>query len=287
MAIKEARCGNCGSIIRVDEKAERAVCIFCGAKTPTAEALAIQKNPEGHDFPHEEQAELTEEERKEALSGHRGAGGKYKAPVVAAAPRAAHPAQPSAAERVAQLESKPVEIKPLTLRTILFVALGVVLFVGVIVALILPPFFNREQKREALKVKIKEIVPAEVAAADQRYMIEGQDNRHLRVIAPAEVTEEQAEDLATKFRMARAEVYGLPADDPQSKTVVDLFSEEKSYRVTATDVKEVVGINPASIVKEKAAKGKDQDKAASEDSERQETSPSEQKAEATTTAKNK
>src|SRR5450756_2303954 len=55
MAIKEARCTNCGSILMTDPTGPTVKCMFCRAVVDTQEALAVAADPTGYVFPNEPQ----------------------------------------------------------------------------------------------------------------------------------------------------------------------------------------------------------------------------------------
>ncbi len=240
MAIKSGRCANCGSIIRVDDQQSYGVCPFCRAKTPVDTALAIEQNPSAYTFPNEEQPELTEEDEKLALVGyHRTTNQNLKKAqqqVEAAAARAQKKKTPSAAERVAALQSKPIEVPKLKFKQILSLVFGTLLIFGLLAGITLNLYFSRTEKRLALNQHIHEILPFDPVKNTDGFAFSGQSNQHLMAVSPNALNPTTAQQVYDAFKKARADVYGLSPDDAQSNVTVRLYGKEGGYVVNQSGV---------------------------------------------------
>jgi hypothetical protein len=239
MAILSGRCANCGSIIRLDDKNEFAVCIFCHAKTDVATALDIEANPKNYTFPNEPQGELTDEEAKLALVGQRhndaSALRKAKLAADAASARSAKEAKPSAAERVNALKSKPVEVSKVTVKQALAIVAGILLFIGIIAAVSVPAMLERNRNRAELSARIGDICPVKLKSADH-YAFNGQKNQSLTIVLPEAADEAAAKQMYEALKRERAVVYALPETDEQSNVKLTLISTTGAIEVSNDQV---------------------------------------------------
>lgn len=243
MAIKNGRCQNCGSIIRLDDQNEQAVCIFCHAKTPVETALAIEADPGAYTFPNEPQPELSEDDREIGLIGLKSVNTqqlkKAQQAAEAAQARAQKSAKPSPAERVAALQTKPIAVPKLNAKQIGAIIGGSLAFVALILAFTLPPYLSRQSHRAALNDRIEQITPFDVKKDGGAYAFDGNRNQNLRVVAPDSLTAEQARTVYDQFSKARMDVYGLTEADVKSDTVVTVISQKQSFRIDAEGLSEI------------------------------------------------
>lgn len=249
MAIKSGRCQNCGSIIRLDDQNEQAVCIFCHAKTPVETALAIEANPGDYTFPNEPQPELSDEDREIGLIGLKSVNThqlkKAQQAADAAQARAQKSAKPSPADRVAALQTKPITVPKLNAKQIGAIVGGSLAFVALILAFTLPPYLNRQSHRAALNDQIEQITPFEVKKDGGAYAFEGNRNQKLRVVAPESLTAEQARAVYDRFSKARMAVYDMSEADAKSDTVVTVISQKQSFRIDSAGLSEIDGAVPS------------------------------------------
>lgn len=239
MAIKNGRCANCGSIIRFDDRNEYAVCPFCNAKTEGKTALDIEANPKKYTFLNEPQEELSEEDAALAMVGYKSkdSAAARKARLTAEASRARSKvdAQPTAAERVAALRSKPIEIPKTTTKQRLLIGGGIVLILGLLVGISLPLVIRRDNMRSQLETKIGEISVFEIED-DDHYAFQGLKNDKLVVVAPERLEDAEALRMFDNFKKSRAEAYQLESTDEQSTLTLSVLSEDGSVEVRRGEV---------------------------------------------------
>lgn len=252
MAIKSGRCHNCGSIIRFDEANEYAVCIFCNAKTDKQTAEDIEKNPKDYTFPNEPQEELNDHDRELAMTGYKSynPAGLKKAQQAsqAAQVRAQKSHKPSAAERVAALQTKPMEVPKLTTKQIGMLIGGIIVIISIVAALTVPQALDRNSKRQQLESALTSFVDIDSAMKKGHHSIKGGSNQTLELVSDNAVSAEQAKKIYDGYLAARAKVYGLPQGDPQTKVAVNVITPEKSFFVKNGEASEKAAIDPASTV---------------------------------------
>lgn len=215
MAIREGRCQNCGSIIKVDEAKDDAVCLFCLAHTAPSTAIAIAQNPEAHEFPNEPQ-EATEEDRALAMQGA-GLQVHGTAKVSKPAPKKTKKAGLSPAEKVAQ--SKKELVVPSVARRDLVKVIGAsVLLIAVVVGVFLPVTLNRNQKRAELQAQWSEL-------KEGHFQFEGNGNHRLILVKTEKVDEEGAKMLLSAYKEVRAKVYGL-SSEAQEEVSLKLYTPD-------------------------------------------------------------
>ncbi|MGI6076573.1 MAG: hypothetical protein ACOYCB_00205 [Fastidiosipilaceae bacterium] len=236
MAIKNGRCHNCGSIIRVDDKKDVAICIFCNAKTDPQTAIEIEKNPDAYTFPNEKQEELTEDEKEVAFQGYRKVSDqnlrKAQLAAEAAHARAKKSQKPSPSERVAELQTKPLKVNPLSTKQILALLGGIIVIIGIILAIALPMALERDSKREILSDNINSILTFDLQKDGGHYSFEGNKNKTLRVVSPEKivVNSDEAAKIYENFQTARGNAYEMTNPEEQELRVV-IAGEEQSFEV--------------------------------------------------------
>lgn len=215
MAIKEARCTNCGSILSVDPAVPTAKCLFCRAVVDTAEALEVAADPAGYVFTNEPQPEedtaenpaslynkaLKQAQSKPAQGVARTAAAK-KAPPRAPKPDNAPRAQVEKVEMPAVKLSGAAKLKIVAFLAALFL---------LVTAAVLPVTLVRDAHRASLSEKIDGVIPFEYAG-EQSWAIERTGNYRFSVVATEPVNASDALDVFRRFSAARAEVYGLDPD---------------------------------------------------------------------------
>ena len=238
MAIREGRCANCGSIIKVDDRSSEAVCMFCWAHTPAQEALAIARNPGDYQFPNEAQPEPDEESRKRAFVGSASAGRKSPeaTKVSKAQPRKQKPGKLSPAEKGASMKKEIIEPRlEVKVKRALFA--GVAALIVLVLVIALPLALTRDRHRQELASKIGAVYAAE-QLEQGGYSFSGQKNRSLTLVLDREVNEEELKDLHSRYKKLRAEVYGEAEQDQQVQ--LEVYSKKGLYRVTrSAEVKQL------------------------------------------------
>ena len=237
MAIREGRCKNCGSIIRVDDSKDDAVCLFCWAHTAPQEAIQIARNPDQYSFPNEPQDEPSAEDRDEALNmvswGTRAGG----APIVhSAAPSSARKQKKglTPAEKVAQSKKEIIEPKMSKRgrRITLAASLGAILLIAVISV---PLMLTRESHRGALRGEMAAIYTMG-KLSDANYQFSGQGNGTLTLVVPDSLTSEDTETIMRNFKKVRGKVYGLSENDPQNGLLLRIYDANAIVDVRGADV---------------------------------------------------
>lgn len=234
MAIQQGRCKNCGSIIMVDQAKDDAVCMFCWAHTSPGEAVAIDADPSAYSFPNEVMPEPTGEEQSLAFAHVAGKSVPGAAKKSQPAPKKQKAKRMSPAEKVAQAKREVIEPK-MDRRQMLRVASGLLATALILAALIVPSALSRNGKRRQIKERIGGLVAGE-SLGDANCSIEGGSNETLVLVLPRDFSDEEAKLILNDYRALRAEVYGLSAEDAQSRVKLRLYAQGELLEVGAGGV---------------------------------------------------
>ena len=199
MAIRDGRCPNCGSILHLDNTAEKGHCLFCDAVFAAAEAFEIAANPKDVKFPNLPQP-------------------KYEGPDLQPRAGAARPAvkpktlQPKKPDepKAPPVFREPVKVPdfkldPKTRNRILLIILAVVILSAAIAA---PLIINRDNARSQLMEAMTSIVPFEIVTERDVNIARG-NNSYLLIASGTPVSREDAALLFKSFAEKRSDVYGL------------------------------------------------------------------------------
>ena len=225
MAVKNGRCPNCGSLIKVNDAENQAACMFCYAVFTPAQAITANLQPGDYTFPNEEQPEPDDEVRALAFSNYRNVHVDVQRtqPAPPKTTRLADSDKLTPAEKVALQHKDIVEPKMTkTNKIALPVIIGGLLVL--LAVIFVPVTIDRENKRKELISRMNEIDTIQVPG-EEHFDFDGFRNTSLLLISPEEVTEQDARDVLDNFAAIRAEVYGLDAD----------VNQGLSLRLTGTD----------------------------------------------------
>ena len=241
MAIKEARCTNCGSIMMLDPGEPTSKCLFCRAVVDTQEALAVAADPTGYVFPNEPQpdedtvtnaASLYNKALKQAQGGKPTQGSVKTAQARKAPPRTT----PVDTAPRAQVEKIEMPSAKLSNSAKIKIALTIAVLFLVTAAAVLPVTIIRDKNRTDLSAKIDSILPFDYIG-ESAFAISKTGNSSFAVVASENVDAAVALAVYRDFCEARADVYGLdPAGDSFSrvygKVTVRVIGPESAYEVT-------------------------------------------------------
>lgn len=237
MAIREGRCSNCGSIIRVQDQDETVRCIFCWAETPTEEALELVNAPADHVFPNLDIEAPDDEERSATMLQQLGISGEATAReiVKSRTPRKViqETDQLSAVERVKAMaqENKLVKVPNVPVKAMIQMAIVAVLAVAIFLLFTFPSYNRYKIQAEELNQLIMKRTDIEVDA-EQEIRYSGRDFKNAMIVhGDGELSEEEAKHLSEIYAGARAELYDH-ADDPYRDEIgLSIWSDGKAYEV--------------------------------------------------------
>lgn len=256
MAIREGRCSNCGSIIRVQDQEAAARCIFCWAETPTDEALALVDAPSDHVFPNLDIEAPDEEERSATMLQQLGISGEasVREIVKSRSPRKVikETDQLSAVERVKAMakENKLVKVPNVSAKAMIQMVIVAVLAVALFLLFTFPNYNRYRVQAEELNQLIVERTEIEVDPV-QEIRYSGRDFKNaLIVYSDGELSEDDAKHLTEIYAGARAELYDHGDDPYRDELGLAIWSDGKAYDVQVNtdgniDVQEVQYVMPA------------------------------------------
>ena len=237
MATTQGMCTNCGSLVIFDDRDENCECVFCHCVFPSADAIELLANPDGHEF---------KNEKYEAQEG-----GKHYY---------ATPMQPDIVskavkrEQVSKAKSDDLKLKPNEFELspndvkapgkLVAVIIGsAVVIVGIIVAIALPMYMTRTKLTEAMVNKL-DTVFADEAKVDMGlndagyaygYNISGKTCQNLKVQTSDEIDEAAAQKIFDNYCDLRAAEGGFDSASAKDVTV-EIYTPTTIYTVTADGV---------------------------------------------------
>ena len=216
MATRQGMCKNCGSLVMFDDRDELCECVFCNCVFPSEEAAKILENPDGYEFKNEKFEKNTQA----------GAKHYYSNPVMPDVVEKAVQRDKTSKTQKAEVKLKPneFEISPNDVKApkklVIGMIAGIVLFVGIIVAIALPLYMSREALRSDLSADIGKIFektePDTVSYDDfdyKQFNIYGLSCQYVKLGLSDEITDEQAKALYNNYSELRAEKRGFAKDD--------------------------------------------------------------------------
>ncbi|MDI9468872.1 MAG: hypothetical protein QM296_01555 [Bacillota bacterium] len=234
MAMKQGRCPNCGSILTVDDRQSKAVCMFCWARFTPAEAIRIDENPGAYDFPNEEQEEPTDEERELAFKATRQVT-LTTAAVQRQTPKRAKP-QPgrlTPAQKVA-MQKKELVVPRIQKSDRIRLIGGIGAILLVLALIFVPLTLMRESRRAKLAAEIATIAGEEIPG--EAYGFSGLRNHSLILTTESELSEADVTAIYERFKAARASVYGIDANDAQANVRLRVANSQGLFEVRGGEV---------------------------------------------------
>jgi hypothetical protein len=229
MAIKEGRCPNCGSILQLEDNAEKGHCIFCDMVFPNEQAFGLAESSKGVVFPNLPQPKYT--------------GPNLDVGFAAAA---------SSSQRQKQMQpQKKVEKKPIppvyvpkeavklpdmklsapVKRRILLITLAAIL---VLSGIFVPLFIQRDSVRAKLLADMPQIAPFDVDAQGG-VAIRGLGNASLMIASKTAVSEADMVRLFTNYCKSRAADMKLDLNNFNAvyrPVTVKLVTEQGGYVIS-------------------------------------------------------
>lgn len=241
MAIKDGRCPNCGSILHLDNSAEKGHCLFCDAVFDTSRALEIAADPAGVEFPNLPQPKYEGPDlspRSNASKSKTSAKAKSQVP-------AKKPAEPKAPQIVKEPVKMPdFKIDARTRNRILLVILAIIVLTTAIAA---PLIMSRENARSQLLEAMPSISPFEVVV-EKAVNIGRSDNSYLLIVAQNDITQDAAVRLFRNYAEQRAEVYGMDLSAAiYSPVTVKIVTPEGGWLINRPD--DLAAVESGSAVK--------------------------------------
>ncbi len=195
MAIKDACCINCGSLIKVDNKNDKSHCMFCNCVFDTSEGIRALENPEDFEFPNEEQPE-------------------YDGPLVQQSrPRAVAPAPvktPGARVQEKPFEPKVKELPSLRIpsRMKMILIVGVFVALGLMAAILLPTISARNERHELISAKFVEEL-ADENISQESVNVQNLSSDFVMLVVSEEPSKDEAVAIFNQYCAVRADVMEL------------------------------------------------------------------------------
>ncbi len=197
MAIKDARCVNCGSLIQVDNKEDKSHCMFCNCVFETGEGMRALEHPGDFEFPNEEQPEydgpLGQHNRARAI-----------------APAPAQVPTPQQRKKEKPFEPKVKELPALKIpsRMKMVMIVVTVVLLGVLAAILLPTIAARNSRHETISTRFLQEL-ADKNIDEENVNIQNLKSDYVVVILDEKPTEEEAVSIFNKYCAIRADVMNL------------------------------------------------------------------------------
>lgn len=238
MALSEGLCTNCGSLMRIDDEKDVAICIFCWGQSNPEDAIALLENSDGYEYPNEE-FEAPETEVMQSALKAQGMGNFNLTKTIEPKQTSTRKRNIEMAGKLTPKEKVALQDKPLVKPEVSKkhkwgIAIGVAVFAVALVLIAVPTYFLREPKANAIIGRIEEIV--DITDVENRVDLTRQDNRVITIVSPDEVTEEDALTTFNNFASVYADEYGISEEDAKAKVEVLLLDHVSGgYRIIQED----------------------------------------------------
>ena len=197
MAIKDARCINCGSLIQVDNKEEQSYCMFCNCVFETSEGLRALENPEAFEFPNVEQAEYDGPLAQ-----------RNRARTIAPAPAQAPAPQQRKQEIPFEPKVKELPVLKIPFRLKLLVIVVLVLAIGILASISLPTIAARNGRHETITARFLQEL-ADKNIDEDNISIQNLKSDYVVLVLDEKITEEEAVSIFNQYCAIRADVMKL------------------------------------------------------------------------------
>jgi len=227
MATKQGMCRNCGSLIIFDEREQNCECVFCHCSFPSAEALALLENPEGHEFKNE----------KFESTGNGRTFFPVSPDVVESAVKRDMVSNKNSSDSKSkqnEYEVSPNDVKAPP-KVVAAVIAGAAIFVLVVVLIALPLRNSRKTLHDSITGEIKTVFDG-VAEVDTTlndkgyangYYIYGQTCQNIKVSVKTGVSVEDAKTLYSNYSALRSEKLGKT----DSNVVMEIYTPNGIFTV--------------------------------------------------------
>ncbi len=243
MAKIDGKCANCGSIIRIDNKSEKSRCPFCWAETDNTLAQNLFEDDSNHSYKNENYTQPTDDERLNLIRGGNSVNHvSSKRTSTQVQPKKKKDNGPSAVEKVKAMNKAIVRVPRVPLKKWLIVFLIPAVLLILFLAISLPTYFSRINKRAELLELLKNNKSFNISDSSH-FSIDGLSNELLLFVSDEDPGATLSEKMAKEYQLMHDNVYGNEAGT--GKVRVQILSSNKSYEfvikgenITANELKD-------------------------------------------------
>lgn len=235
MATKQGMCRNCGSLVVFDDREDTCECVFCHCVFPSAEAVALLENPDGHEF------------KNEKFEAKEGGKHYYSNPVLPdtvqkAVQRAAvSPKSDDLKLKPSEFEVSPNDVKAPKKLVIAFVA-GTVAAILIVLAIAFPLYLSRTKLKDAIETEINTVFDGvegdkKAELAGRQYKIYGSSCQSIKLALPSGIDKTIAQNYFSKYCELRA---SKREGNTAGNVTMEIFTPDTIYYVSNEGVKDEV-----------------------------------------------
>ena len=247
MAVGQGICTNCGSLIMLEDREELCECLFCNCVFPSADALALAKDSEGHVFPNEPQ-EKQEGTRKLTVTP------VFQDPVPAAVARE-EKKKAIVKEAVVEYEISPDDVKP-PKKTVQIIVLCTIVFFAIVAVITIPRYLTRNNHRTEITNEIATVFTEFKVDTEKDekgyyvgFLINGQKNTDISVVTQDKIDETAALATFKNYASLRAKAYEIDESDFSSMYAPLSMRIYSSSGVYSIQVNSADDLQPENVVK--------------------------------------
>lgn len=231
MAIKDACCVNCGSLIQVDDKNDKSHCMFCNCVFDTSEGMRALESPDEFEFPNEEQPE-------------------YEGPLVQQVSRGRAVAPAPAPTPRTRTQEKPFEPKvkdlpkltiPSRMKVIMIVAF--VLALGILAAVLLPTISIRNHRHQQITEKLV-VELAEENVSESSINVQNMGSDYIILVLDEKPSKDKAVEIFNEYCTIRADVMELDSasfKDTHSAVTMRIASTDGGMEISEPENESAIG----------------------------------------------
>lgn len=247
MATKQGMCRNCGSLVVFDDRDDTCECVFCHCVFPSAEAVMLLENPEGHEF------------KNEKFEAKEGGKHYYSNPVLPDTVQKAVQREAVSSNSKDDLKLKPseFEVSPNDVKApknlVIGFAVATVAVIIIILAISFPLYNSRKNLKAAIEADINTAFDsvAKDEASGRQFIIYGLSSQYIKLSLPTGIDKATAQNYYNKYCELRA----AKRDGNNSGNVkMEIFTPDTIYHVTGEgvtdDVQETVVITETTAASE-------------------------------------
>lgn len=233
MATKQGMCRNCGSLVVFDDRDDMCECVFCNCVFPSAEAVALLDNPNGHEF------------KNEKFEAKEGGKHYYSNPVMPDTVQKAVQRDLVSKKDSDDLKLKPseFEVSPNDVKApknlVIALCAGIVAVVLIILVISYPLYLSRKNLKAAIEADIKtafDSVAAENKEQDsfeRQYLIYGLTCQNVKLVLSAGIDKDTAGKYYSKYCELRA---SKREGNTTGNVKMEIFTPDTVYNITNGNV---------------------------------------------------
>lgn len=223
MATVQGICKNCGSLIMFDDRDKDCECVFCNCIFPSAEALALYENSDGHEFLNEKFEKSTENKHFYSTRVYSD-DGLNKA---IANDEISRSRKNDSKIKPSDFEVSPNDVKaPLKLVMALIAAIAV--FVILVIVIAYPAYTKRVQLKSDISSQMNKVFDGvdgdfsiKTDAGEELYSISGQNCQNMTIMISGSISEEDALVVYENYSQIQSENGGKDSSDIEVKIYCD------------------------------------------------------------------